>query len=130
MSYSPAYIVPGLYWGVAWDVRVLDEVEAWLLSLDDDSYDRVAAAIDKLSDDGPALGRPLVDRISRSRHHNMKELRPGWAGASKVRILFVFDPAASRPPGSWRQGRGLERLVPARHRGRGRALRPVAQRRT
>lgn len=71
---------------------MLDEVETWLLSLDDESYDQVAAAIDKLSEDGPALGRPLVDRISRSRHHNMKELRPGSAGASKVRILFVFDP--------------------------------------
>ncbi len=31
-----------------WDVRLLDEVEAWLLGLDEDSYDLVAAAIDKL----------------------------------------------------------------------------------
>lgn len=71
---------------------MLDEVEAWLLNLDDDSYDQVAAAVDKLAEDGPTLGRPLVDRITGSRHHNMKELRPGSAGASKVRILFAFDP--------------------------------------
>ena len=27
-----------------------------------------------------------------SRHKNMKELRPGSAGRSEVRILFAFDP--------------------------------------
>jgi hypothetical protein len=41
---------------------------------------------------GPGLGRPLVDRISRSSLHNLKELRPGSAGSGEVRILFVFDP--------------------------------------
>jgi hypothetical protein len=75
-----------------WDVRLLDDVEAWLLGLDDDSYDLVAAAIDKLADDGPTLGRPLVDLVKGSRHHNMKELRPGSAGSSEIRVLFVFDP--------------------------------------
>ena len=39
--------------GMRWDVRLLDEVEAWLLGLDDDSYDLVAAAIDKLADEVP-----------------------------------------------------------------------------
>ena len=57
-----------------WDVRVLEEVETWLLNLDDDSYDQVAAAIDKLAEDGPTLGRPLVDKIKGSRQHNLKEL--------------------------------------------------------
>jgi hypothetical protein len=76
-----------------WDVRLLDEVEAWLLGLDDDSYDLVAAAIDKLADDGPTLGRPLVDLVKGSRHHNMKELRPGSSGSSEIRVLFIFDPA-------------------------------------
>lgn len=41
---------------------------------------------------GPALGRPLVDRIHGSRHHNMKELRPPSVGATEVRLLFAFDP--------------------------------------
>ena len=44
-------------------------------------------------DDGPALGRPLADRITGSRLHNLKELRPGSSGTSEVRILFIFDPA-------------------------------------
>lgn len=77
---------------LAWDVRLLEEVEDWPLGLDDDSYDQVAAAIDKLAEEGPALGRPLVDRIETSRHHNTKELRPGSSGRSEVRVLFVFDP--------------------------------------
>jgi hypothetical protein len=47
----------------------------------------VAAAIDRLAQAGPALGRPTADSIKGSRHHNMKELRPRTA-----RILFVFDP--------------------------------------
>lgn len=45
-----------------------------------------------LADQGPALGRPLVDRLKTSRFHNMKELRPASAGASEVRIVFAFDP--------------------------------------
>ncbi len=75
-----------------WDVRLLDEVETWLLGLDDRSYALVAAAIEKLADEGPALGRPLVDSVKASRHHNMKELRPGSAGSTEMRVLFVFDP--------------------------------------
>jgi len=56
------------------------------------SADLVAEAIDYLAREGPGLGRPLVDRVQRSRHHNMKELRPASAGTSEVRILFAFDP--------------------------------------
>jgi hypothetical protein len=52
----------------------------------------VSQAIDQLPDDGPALGRPLVDRITGSRLHNLEELRPGSSGHSEVRILFIFDP--------------------------------------
>ena len=88
---------------------MLEEVESWLLTLDDDTYDQVAAAIDKLAQDGPTLGRPLVDRITGSKTHNLKELRPGSAGASEVRILFVFDPLrravllmAGDKSGAWR----------------------------
>jgi hypothetical protein len=42
--------------------------------------------------EGPALGRPLVDRIRGSRYHNMKKLRPASAGATEIRLLFAFDP--------------------------------------
>ena len=52
----------------------------------------------------------MVDRIKGS-VHNVKELRPGLSGASKVRLLFVFDPdrqavllVAGDKAGDWRAG--------------------------
>jgi hypothetical protein len=94
---------------VAWDVRLLAEVEDRILGLDDDTYDQVAAAIDVLADLGPALGRPLVDRIEASKVHNLKELRAGSRGGSEVRVLFLFDPGrravllvAGDKSGDWR----------------------------
>ena len=78
-----------------WEVSLHPEVEAWFLGLcqtDPATADLVAEAIDVLADQGPALGRPLVDRLHASRFHNMKELRPPSSGASEVRIIFAFDP--------------------------------------
>ncbi|MCL3778007.1 MULTISPECIES: type II toxin-antitoxin system RelE/ParE family toxin [unclassified Actinomyces] len=75
-----------------WDIRLWEDVESWVLDLDDDTYHLVAAAISRLESEGPALGRPTADRVKGSRHHHMKELRPGSAGRSKIRILFAFDP--------------------------------------
>ncbi len=56
---------------------------------------QVVAAIELLEDHGPQLGRPIVGTVSSSRHRNMKELRPGSSGRSKLRVLFVFDPGRS-----------------------------------
>lgn len=78
-----------------WEVSLHPEVEAWFLELcrgDPTTADLVAEAIDILSEQGPALGRPLVDRLKGSLYHNMKELRPGSAGATEVRMIFAFDP--------------------------------------
>ena len=78
-----------------WEVRLHAEVEAWFLDLcrtDPASADLIAEAIDLLAEQGPALGRPLVDRIQASKFHQMKELRPGSSGSTEVRLLFVFDP--------------------------------------
>lgn len=70
-----------------WDVFVVDEVLAWIDGLDTPTRRRVVAAIDLLAENGPGLGRPLVDTISGSVLTHLKELRVG-----SVRILFVFDP--------------------------------------
>jgi len=75
----------------AWEVD-LEFVEAWLLELDQSSYEQVVAAVELLGEHGPQLGRPLVDSVVGSRHKNMKELRPGSSGRSELRILFAFDP--------------------------------------
>lgn len=45
-----------------------------------------------LAEHGPQLGRPIVDTVNRSRHRNMKELRPGSSGRTELRLLFAFDP--------------------------------------
>lgn len=70
----------------------LGVIEAWLMKLDDDTYDQVIAAIELLQDHGPQLGRPIVDTVKGSAYKNMKELRPGSSGASELRVLFAFDP--------------------------------------
>src|SRR4051812_45479074 len=71
-----------------WDVVFTEPAEVWLKSLTDEDFDAVIAAADLLEEYGPALGRPTVDSVRGSRHHNMKELRVGT-----LRALFVFDPA-------------------------------------
>ncbi len=60
--------------------------------MDEKSKAQVVDAIDRLAEGGPGLGRPLVDRLEGSQVHNLKELRPGSAGRSEIRLLFVFDP--------------------------------------
>lgn len=92
-----------------WTVKV-DYVKAWLLALDESSYEQVIAALELLAEHGPQLGRPLVDRVTGSRHNNLKELRPGSSGRSELRVLFAFDPArraillvAGDKAGDWRR---------------------------
>lgn len=78
-----------------WEVYLTDEVNAWLDGLgltDRQSYQQVVYAIEALAEAGPNLGIPLADRIKGSTVHNLKELRPGSAGSSEIRILFAFDP--------------------------------------
>ncbi|WP_412077986.1 type II toxin-antitoxin system RelE/ParE family toxin [Streptomyces xanthophaeus] len=78
---------------------------------------RIVDALDHLAAEGPGLGRPMVDRIHRSVLHNPKELRPGSAGRSEVRMLFVFDAdreavvlAAGDKAGQW--SRWYEENIP------------------
>jgi len=96
-----------------WEVYLTDEVDRWLDELarvDPDSHRQAVYAIEALAESGPNLGRPLVDRIKGSSIHNLKELRPGSAGATEVRILFAFDPwrnsvllVAGDKSGQWRE---------------------------
>ncbi|MBT2430466.1 type II toxin-antitoxin system RelE/ParE family toxin [Streptomyces sp. ISL-112] len=59
---------------------------------DRDTLIQVSQAITALQEEGPALGRPLVETIKGSVLPNLKELRPGSAGATEVRLLSVVDP--------------------------------------
>ena len=74
---------------MAWDFEYTNEFEEWFEALNALSEDLVTAAVLRLQVLGPALGRPFVDNIKMSHHHNMKELRPV---GGHLRILFAFDP--------------------------------------
>lgn len=78
---------------MGWALVILDEVREWLRSRDKPTRRLIGEALVQLEEKGPSLARPLVDTISGSRLRNLKELRPGSAGRSEVRLLFVFDPA-------------------------------------
>lgn len=81
-----------------WQVKVTEEYASWFTALikeDIGSATQVAQAVAALREEGPTLGRPLVDRIKGSRIHHLKELRPGSAGRSEIRIIFAFDPTRS-----------------------------------
>lgn len=72
-----------------WETEYTDQFEEWWNMLRIDEQSSVSLAVEALEEYGPALGRPFVDTIKRSRHQNMKELRPP-GGAIGVR--FAFDP--------------------------------------
>jgi hypothetical protein len=103
---------PCYTWPVAWVVEVTAEFADWaraLRKLDRDSSRQVGAAVELLKQHGPNLKRPLVGEITTSKIKNLKELRPGSAGRSEIRILFVFDPwqqivllVAGDKAGDWR----------------------------
>jgi hypothetical protein len=57
-----------------WDVQFHPEFETWVDSLEQSDTEALLAALRVLQDEGPALGRPLVDSVVGSRHANMKEL--------------------------------------------------------
>jgi hypothetical protein len=74
---------------MAWEVEYTDQFGDWFANLDAAAQGAVGRAVELLEVKGPALGRPYVDTISRSRHANMKELRPP---TTRIRVLFAFDP--------------------------------------
>lgn len=57
---------------MAWTVKVTDEYAAWFTALikqDLDSATQVAQAVAALREEGPTLGRPLVDRLKAAKIH-------------------------------------------------------------
>jgi hypothetical protein len=80
---------------MSWPVIIVEPAKSWLHGLrrsDRQTLLLISQAIEALSIEGPALGRPLVDTVRGSKLANLKELRPGSAGATEIRLLLVFDP--------------------------------------
>lgn len=74
-----------------WTVEFYPACDQWAERLDQPDAEALLAAVRILRDQGPTLGRPLVDTVKGSRHSNMKELRPGSTGRTEIRVLFAFD---------------------------------------
>jgi hypothetical protein len=78
------------------DPEVLDQVAAFYRGLGEDQADLFDAAVERLAEGGPTLGRPTVAEIDLSRESaalrdalpHLKELRIG----SSIRVLFTFGP--------------------------------------
>ena len=71
---------------MAWAVKVTEEYAAWFTALikeDLASATQVAQAVAALREEGPALGRPLVDRLKGATIHHLKELRPDHGAARR-----------------------------------------------
>jgi len=93
------------------------------MTLDEISASLVRDSVEPLAGRGPALGRPAADRITSSQLHNLKELHPGSAGKTEIRILFIFDPqrravslVAGDKAGNWtRSYRDAIKLAEDRH---------------
>ena len=95
---------------MAYVLVMTPEVRSWLHDLrkrDRASAIQVGQAIGMLLEAGPELGRPLADRVHHSRLSNLKELRPGSAGRSEIRILYIFDPGGADDPAGRAALRGL-----------------------
>ena len=74
-----------------WTVEIEYIIE-WLDGLDAETSAKIFAALKRLEQEGPNLGRPLADTLSGSRVKNLKELRPASPRGSEIRIIFAFDP--------------------------------------
>jgi len=72
-----------------WEIEFTDQFGEWWEGVGEEEQDLLDAAVEKLEIYGPALGRPLADTITGSKHPNMKELRPI---GSYIRVFFAFDP--------------------------------------
>ena len=53
---------------MTWALDSTEDYDLWFESLADDEQERVVAAARMLRQDGPTLGRPLVDQIKMPRH--------------------------------------------------------------
>ena len=73
-----------------WDVIYALEFEPEYEALAESVQDELVAHLIVLEQNGPQLGRPLVDTLAGSKHANMKELRFS-IGKETWRFAFAFD---------------------------------------
>ncbi|MGP5313735.1 type II toxin-antitoxin system RelE/ParE family toxin [Psychrobacter faecalis] len=74
-----------------WTVITTELFNQWFDQQDESTQEKVLAALMVLEQQGPSLGRPLVDTVYDSKFTNMKELRVQHRG-KPLRAFFAFDP--------------------------------------
>ena len=74
-----------------WTVITTNLFNEWLDEQDESTQEKVLAGLVVLQQQGPSLGRPLVDTVYGSKFTNMKELRIQHKG-KPLRAFFAFDP--------------------------------------
>ena len=74
-----------------WTVITTDLFNEWLEQQDESTQEKVLAALVVLQQQGPSLGRPLVDTVYDSKFTNMIELRVQHRG-KPLRAFLAFDP--------------------------------------
>lgn len=100
---------------MSWDVILLEEVEAWYFSLDDEAMAAVTGAIDLLELEGPTLGRPTVEQ---GKGIEVPQLEGAAAGGYQHSDPVHLRSTTAGDPAAWRgQGRQLEALVRGEHSG-------------
>ena len=100
---------------MAWAVKVTDEYAAWFTTLikeDLGSATQVAQAVAALREEGPALGRPLVDRLKGAKIHHLKELRPAERPVRDQDHLCVRSEPVRVAAARWGQSWQLATVVP------------------
>ena len=74
-----------------WTVITTELFNEWFEQQEESVQEKVLAALVVLQQNGPSLGRPLVDTVYDSKFTNMKELRIQHRG-KPLRAFFAFDP--------------------------------------
>jgi hypothetical protein len=73
----------------SWQLVFTAEADKWYKGLNAEERKQITAAMNRVRQFGPVVGRPTVDSIKGSRHHNMKEMR---STGRNLRALVIFDP--------------------------------------
>ena len=73
-----------------WTVITTDLFNEWLEQQDESTQEKVLAALVVLQQQGPSLGRPLVDTVYDSKFTNMKELRVQHRGKPLRAFLHLI----------------------------------------
>lgn len=79
---------------MGWEVEYTDQFGAWFDALNEREQTRMAAAVQRLEQEGPSLVFPQSSGINGSRHEHMRELRVQVAGRP-FRVFYAFDPRRS-----------------------------------